>query len=146
MILQLLCLSITITRFLILKLIVVRILPINIVSKGYQLYRGSLQSATRNMPSEKALMFNHMLKTGVFFVFIAFFMFLPVTVLMPQKHAICFHLNVDLSLDYYSLWPTKSIRLQKAYFYLVHIIISAQPRFFLYFSNSLSISNLIIYF
>ncbi|GAV59643.1 Got1 domain-containing protein [Cephalotus follicularis] len=34
--------------------------------------------------------FGLFLATGVFFVFIAFAMFLPVMVLMPQKFAICF--------------------------------------------------------
>lgn len=34
--------------------------------------------------------FGILLATGVFFVFIAFTMFLPVMVLMPQKFALCF--------------------------------------------------------
>lgn len=37
--------------------------------------------------------FGLFLATGVFFVFIAFSMFLPVIVLMPQKFAICFTLG-----------------------------------------------------
>ena len=46
------------------------------------------------MPSGKALMyFGLLLASGVFFIFIAFTMFLPVMVLMPQKFAICFTLG-----------------------------------------------------
>ena len=37
--------------------------------------------------------FGLLLATGVFFVFIAFTMFLPIMVLMPQKFAICFTLG-----------------------------------------------------
>ncbi|ONH93646.1 hypothetical protein PRUPE_8G243900 [Prunus persica] len=37
--------------------------------------------------------FGLFLATGVFFVFIAFTMFLPIMVLMPQKFAICFTLG-----------------------------------------------------
>ena len=55
---------------------------------------GSLSSATSSMPSGKALMyFGLLLASGVFFIFIAFTMFLPVMVLMPQKFAICFTLG-----------------------------------------------------
>ncbi|CAH8279823.1 unnamed protein product [Arabidopsis lyrata] len=63
----------------------------NVVSKGV---RDNLQSATSSMPSGKALMyFGLLLASGVFFIFIAFTMFLPVMVLMPQKFAICFTLG-----------------------------------------------------
>lgn len=66
----------------------------NVVSKGVRDLPGNLQSATSNVPSGKALMyFGLLLATGVFFVFIAFTMFLPVMVLMPQKFAICFTLG-----------------------------------------------------
>ncbi|CAN6570963.1 unnamed protein product [Malus baccata var. baccata] len=66
----------------------------SVVSKGVRDIPGSLQSATSNVPSGKALMyFGLFLATGVFFVFIAFTMFLPVMVLMPQKFAICFTLG-----------------------------------------------------
>lgn len=64
------------------------------VSKGVRDLPGNLQSATSSVPSGKALMyFGLFLATGVFFVFIAFTMFLPVMVLMPQKFAICFTLG-----------------------------------------------------
>lgn len=64
------------------------------VSKGVRELPGNLQSATSNVPSGKALMyFGLFLATGVFFIFIAFTMFLPVMVLMPQKFAICFTLG-----------------------------------------------------
>lgn len=63
----------------------------NVVSKGVRDIPGSFQSATTNVPSGKSLMyFSLLLATGIFFVFIAFAMFLPVMVLMPQKFAICF--------------------------------------------------------
>lgn len=67
---------------------------VNSVSKGVRDLPGNLQSATSSMPSGKALMyFGLLLASGVFFVFIAFTMFLPVMVLMPQKFAICFTLG-----------------------------------------------------
>lgn len=66
----------------------------NVVSKGVRDLPGNLQTATSSVPSGKALMyFGLFLATGVFFVFIAFTMFLPVMVLMPQKFAICFTLG-----------------------------------------------------
>ncbi|XP_050935045.1 uncharacterized protein LOC127143845 [Cucumis melo] len=64
------------------------------VSKGVRELPGNFQSATSNVPSGKTLMyFGLFLATGVFFIFIAFTMFLPVMVLMPQKFAICFTLG-----------------------------------------------------
>lgn len=61
------------------------------VSKGVRDLPGSFQSTTSNIPSGKSLMyFGLFLAAGVFFVFIAFTMFLPVIVLVPQKFAICF--------------------------------------------------------
>ncbi|XP_021841846.1 protein transport protein SFT2 [Spinacia oleracea] len=66
----------------------------SVVSKGVRELPGNLQSATSNVPSGKSLMyFGLLLATGVFFVFMAFTMFLPVMVLMPQKFAICFTLG-----------------------------------------------------
>ncbi|GMN59164.1 hypothetical protein TIFTF001_028248 [Ficus carica] len=64
------------------------------VSKGVRDLPGNLQSATSSVPSGKALMyFGLLLASGVFFVFLAFTMFLPVMVIMPQKFAICFTLG-----------------------------------------------------
>ncbi|CAN6879883.1 hypothetical protein F2Q70_00033129 [Brassica cretica] len=66
----------------------------SVVSKGVRDIPGNLSSATSSMPSGKALMyFGLLLASGVFFIFIAFTMFLPVMVLMPQKFAICFTLG-----------------------------------------------------
>ncbi|OVA05113.1 Vesicle transport protein [Macleaya cordata] len=66
----------------------------DVVSKGVRDLPGNFQSATSNVPSGKSLMyFGLLLATGVFFIFIAFTMFLPVMVLMPQKFAICFTLG-----------------------------------------------------
>ncbi|XP_075098209.1 protein transport protein sft2-like [Nicotiana tabacum] len=63
----------------------------NVVSKGVRDLPGSFSSATSNVPSGRSLMyFGLFLAAGVFFIFIAFTMFLPVMVLMPQKFAICF--------------------------------------------------------
>lgn len=63
----------------------------NVVSKGVRDIPGNFQSATSNIPSGKALMyFSLFLASGVFFVFMAFSLFLPVIVLVPQKFAICF--------------------------------------------------------
>ncbi|MBA0823149.1 hypothetical protein Goarm_019899 [Gossypium armourianum] len=64
------------------------------VSKGVRDLPGNLQSATSSVPSGKAFIyFGLFLAAGVFFVFIAFTLFLPVMVLMPQKFAICFTLG-----------------------------------------------------
>ncbi|CAA6672421.1 unnamed protein product [Spirodela intermedia] len=69
----------------------------NVVSKGVRELPGSFQSATSNVPSGKSLVyFGLLLATGVFFIFVAFTMFLPVMVLMPQKFAICFTLGCAL--------------------------------------------------
>ncbi|XP_027932199.1 protein transport protein SFT2 isoform X2 [Vigna unguiculata] len=66
----------------------------SVVSKGVRDLPGNFQSATSNVPSGKALVyFGLLLASGVFFVFIAFTLFLPVMVVMPQKFAICFTLG-----------------------------------------------------
>ncbi|XP_077217300.1 protein transport protein sft2-like [Tasmannia lanceolata] len=66
----------------------------SVVSQGVREIPGNFQSATSNVPSGKSLMyFGLLLATGIFFIFIAFTMFLPVMVLMPQKFAICFTLG-----------------------------------------------------
>ncbi|CAA2981742.1 transport SFT2-like [Olea europaea subsp. europaea] len=63
----------------------------NVVSKGVRDIPGNFQSASSNIPSGKALMyFGLLLASGVFFLFIAFTLFLPVIVVVPQKFAICF--------------------------------------------------------
>lgn len=63
----------------------------SVVSRQVGNIPGSLQSATSNIPSGKALMyFGLFLASGVFFIFIAFSIFLPVIVLVPQKFALCF--------------------------------------------------------
>ncbi|KAJ0666106.1 putative vesicle transport protein, Got1/SFT2 [Helianthus annuus] len=61
------------------------------VSRGVSNIPGNLQSATSNIPSGKSLMyFGLLLASGVFFVFVAFTVFLPVIVIVPQKFALCF--------------------------------------------------------
>lgn len=66
----------------------------NVVSKGVKDLPGNFQSATSNIPSGKSLLyFCLLLATGILFVFMAFSLFLPVIVLVPQKFAICFTLG-----------------------------------------------------
>ncbi|KAI4307825.1 hypothetical protein L6164_030964 [Bauhinia variegata] len=66
----------------------------SVVSKGVRDLPGNFQSATSNVPSGKALMyFGLFLASGVFFIFMAFTLFLPVMVVVPQKFAICFTLG-----------------------------------------------------
>ncbi|KAL2956188.1 hypothetical protein AAZX31_18G071600 [Glycine max] len=66
----------------------------SVVSKGVRDLPGNFQSATSNVPSGKALVyFGLFLASGVFFVFIAFTLFLPIMVVMPQKFALCFTLG-----------------------------------------------------
>ncbi|XP_019447043.1 PREDICTED: protein transport protein SFT2 [Lupinus angustifolius] len=66
----------------------------SVVSKGVRDLPGNFQSATSTVPSGKALVyFGLLLASGVFFVFIAFTLFLPVMVIMPQKFAISFTLG-----------------------------------------------------
>lgn len=67
------------------------------VSKGVKDLPGNFQSATSSIPSGKALLyFGLLLATGILFVFMAFMLFLPVIVLVPQKFAICFTLGCGL--------------------------------------------------
>ncbi|KAL5199846.1 hypothetical protein ABZP36_021049 [Zizania latifolia] len=69
----------------------------SVMTKGVRELPGTFQSATSSFPSGKALMyFGLFLASGIFFVFIAFALFLPVMVLMPQKFAICFTLGCAL--------------------------------------------------
>ncbi|KAK7276991.1 hypothetical protein RIF29_18140 [Crotalaria pallida] len=66
----------------------------NVVSKGVRDIPGNFQSATSSLPSGKALVyFGLLLASGVFFIFIAFTLFLPVIVILPQKFAISFTLG-----------------------------------------------------
>lgn len=66
----------------------------SVVSKGVRELPGSFNSATSTVPSGKSLMyFGLLLASGVFFIFIAFTVFLPAMVLVPQKFAICFTLG-----------------------------------------------------
>lgn len=57
--------------------------------------------------------FGLLLASGVFLVFIAFTMFLPVMVLMPQKFAICFTLGCALIVG--SFFALKGPRNQLAH-------------------------------
>ncbi|KAF0903141.1 hypothetical protein E2562_025726 [Oryza meyeriana var. granulata] len=62
-----------------------------VVSKGVLGLPGSFKSTPSSVPSSKSLMyFGLFLASGTFLVFIAFTIFLPVMVIMPQKFAICF--------------------------------------------------------
>ncbi|XP_028771517.1 protein transport protein SFT2 isoform X2 [Neltuma alba] len=86
------------------------------VSQGVSNIHGNFQSATSNVPSGKAIMyFGLFLATGIFFIFIAFTMFLPVMVVMPQKFAICFTLGCGFIIG--SFFALKGPRNQ-----LVHML------------------------
>ncbi|XP_028776099.1 protein transport protein SFT2-like [Neltuma alba] len=88
----------------------------NVVSQGVSNIHGNFQSATSNVPSGKAIMyFGLFLATGIFFIFIAFTMFLPVMVVMPQKFAICFTLGCGFIIG--SFFALKGPRNQ-----LVHML------------------------
>lgn len=66
------------------------------VTKGVSELPGNLQSAASNvnLPSPKAIMyFCIFLATGFFFILLAFLLFLPLIVLVPQKFAISFTLG-----------------------------------------------------
>ncbi|XP_019198350.1 PREDICTED: protein transport protein SFT2-like [Ipomoea nil] len=70
-----------------------------VVSKRVRDLPGNLQTAT-SVPTGKALVyFGLLLAVGVFFIFIAISMFLPVMVLMPQKFAICFTIGCTLIIS-----------------------------------------------
>ncbi|KAH9793833.1 Vesicle transport protein [Citrus sinensis] len=71
----------------------------NVVSKGVRDLPGNFQASTSNVPSGKSfLYFGLFLAVGIFFIFIAFTMFLPVIVLVPQKFAICFTIGCALTV------------------------------------------------
>lgn len=64
------------------------------VTMGVQKLPGNIQSAASFVPSRQSIAyFSVMIGAGVFFIFLAFTMFLPVMALMPQKFAICFTLG-----------------------------------------------------
>eukprot|EP01018_Ginkgo_biloba_P018528 Gb_01488 [translate_table: standard] len=88
----------------------------NIVSKGVRDLPGNVQSAASSMPSGKALLyFGILLATGIFFIFIALTMFLPVMVVMPRKFAICFTLGcLFIILSFFALKGPKSQLLHMA--------------------------------
>ncbi|XVF81399.1 hypothetical protein PTKIN_Ptkin15bG0152100 [Pterospermum kingtungense] len=103
----------------------------NVVSKGVRGLPGSFQSATSNVPSGKSLMyFGVFLAAGVFFIFIAFTMFLPVIVLVPQKFAICFTIGCALIVG--SFFALKGPRYQ-----LVHMSSKERLPFTLGFVGSM---------
>ncbi|KAJ7548432.1 hypothetical protein O6H91_07G012000 [Diphasiastrum complanatum] len=63
----------------------------NTVSRNVRELPGNVQTAASSLPSRKAITyFGVMLGAGMFFIFIAFLLFLPVIVLMPHKFASCF--------------------------------------------------------
>lgn len=64
------------------------------VTKGVRELPGNVQAAASFVPSRQAVTcFAIMTAAGVFFILMAFFMFLPVIVLFPQKFAISFTLG-----------------------------------------------------
>lgn len=100
------------------------------VSKGVRELPGSFNSATSTVPSGKSLMyFGLFLASGVFFIFIAFTVFLPAMVLVPQKFAICFTLGCAMIVG--SFFALKGPRNQ-----LVHMTSKEVPEleFILHFA------------
>ncbi|CAH9054848.1 unnamed protein product [Cuscuta europaea] len=79
------------------------------VSQGVGDLPGNSPSATSNVPSGKALMyFELFLGAGVFFIFLAFTMFLPVMVIMPQKFAIGFTIGCSFIIgSFFALQRSK---------------------------------------
>ncbi|KAL8205363.1 hypothetical protein R6Q57_008914 [Mikania cordata] len=86
----------------------------NVVSKGVRDIPGNLHSATSNVPTGKSLVtFGMLLAVGVFLVFIAVTVFLPVMVLVPQKFAICFTIGCAIIIT--SFFSLKGYRAQFAH-------------------------------
>ncbi|KAF5726527.1 protein transport protein SFT2 [Tripterygium wilfordii] len=84
---------------------------LNVVSKGVRDIPGNFQSSSSNVPASKSFMyFGLLLATGVFFVFVAFTMFLPVMVLAPQKFAMC--LTIGCAFIVCSFFALKGLRNQ----------------------------------
>ncbi|CAI5991173.1 unnamed protein product [Closterium sp. NIES-64] len=83
------------------------------VSKNVQELPGSIQKQANVLPSRKALMyFVVVLATGVFFLFLAFSMFLPVIVLAPQKFAVCFTIGCLLVVGSFFVLKGPMVQLQ----------------------------------
>ncbi|GLJ40311.1 hypothetical protein SUGI_0828550 [Cryptomeria japonica] len=82
----------------------------DIVSKGVRDLPGSVQSAANTFPSGKALVyFGLLMATGIFFIFIALLLFLPVMVVMPQKFALSFTLGcLFIILSFFALKGPKT--------------------------------------
>uniref|UniRef100_A0A7N0TVQ5 Vesicle transport protein n=1 Tax=Kalanchoe fedtschenkoi TaxID=63787 RepID=A0A7N0TVQ5_KALFE len=86
----------------------------NVVSKGVRDLPGGFQSAASTVPSGKSIIyFGVFLAAGIFFIFIAFTMFLPVMVLMPQKFALCFTIGCAFIIS--SFFALKGPRNQLAH-------------------------------
>jgi hypothetical protein len=103
----------------------------SVVTKGVRELPGSFQSATSSVPSGKSLMyFGLLLTSGIFLVFIAFTIFLPAMVLVPQKFAICFTLGCGCIIG--SFFALKGPRNQ-----LSHMISKERLPFTLGFTGSM---------
>ncbi|KAF6146884.1 hypothetical protein GIB67_018537, partial [Kingdonia uniflora] len=107
----------------------------NGVSKGMRDFPRILQSTTSNVLFGKSLTyFGFLLGVGVFFVFIAFTMFLPVMVLMPQKFAILLdpslHLKVQRIISN-TCYP-------KRYFIMILLALSILIGFYMLMTSSTS--------
>ncbi|KAJ4758215.1 Vesicle transport protein [Rhynchospora pubera] len=104
----------------------------SVVTKGVRELPGSFQSATSSVPSGKSLMyFGLLLASGIFLVFMAFTIFLPVMVLAPQKFAICFTLGCGCIIG--SFFALKGPRNQ-----LLHMISKERLPFTLGFTGSMA--------
>lgn len=64
------------------------------VTKGVRELPSSVSSAATYVPSRQSIMtFSLMVGSGVFFIMMAFTVFLPMIIVAPQKFAICFTLG-----------------------------------------------------
>lgn len=103
----------------------------SVVSKSVRDIPGNFQSATSSVPSGKALLyFGLFLASGVFFIFIAFTLFLPVMVIMPQKFALCFTLGCGFIIG--SFFALKGPKYQ-----LAHMLSKERLPFTLVFLGSM---------
>ncbi|XP_020268252.1 protein transport protein sft2-like isoform X1 [Asparagus officinalis] len=103
----------------------------SVVSKGMKELPGSFKTATSTVPSGKSLMyFGLLLASGIFFIFIAFTVFLPAMVLVPQKFAICFTLGCAMIVG--SFFALKGPRNQ-----LAHMLSKERIPFTLVFLGSM---------
>ena len=69
------------------------------VSKNVQDLPSNIHKTAAAMPSQRAVMhFAGLLGAGIFFMSLAFFVFLPIIAIAPQKFALCFTVGSSLAM------------------------------------------------